>query len=302
MDFFKYFRGFIEDGLNERLDAKERATRPFRIYADVGDADFDKRDINDVIGKKYGILSMISSNISPLSTLKFAEINTQCEIVINVDGMEISEDEPGYSEYKPVSETRSIISDFISEYHGKSFYIKDDDNTTNYSVTPTFDFSTVSSAALTTSNFGKIVPMRFTASCIFVQNGVNADSVRYSIKYNNKTFELYTIEATESMTSSTEGQTHNGEAKSVSTVQESKYAVELVTPLTNNEFCIKLLDILNNGTDNTIYELSVSYDLDGTNNPIVYSHNVIISNVVLTAQRPENVGVNISFIDGDDFN
>lgn len=298
MEFFKHLKTIIETGLNEQLTDEEARLRPFCIYEDVGDFDFSERNINDIIGKKYGVLSLIGSNVSPLTTLKFAEITAQCEIVVNVDEMEMDPDDPTCMRYAPVAEMRREIESFIATYHGVSRYVTDTEKNETYSVTPTFTFAASGTYTVTTSNLGKIVPLRFTVNCVFVQNGVSSDSVRYTVNYAGTDYDLYAIDASENMIGTTEGQTHNGDIKTSNTVQEAKYGIELSMPLTSNPFCERLLDILHNGTDNTDYPLTVSYVM-GENTVKSYTHNVIIMSVSLSAKKPLNVGLNISFIEAD---
>ena len=301
MEYFKYLKNFIETGLNEQLEDKEVTIRPFCIYEDLGDFDFAKRSINDIIGKKYGVLSLITSNISPLSTLQFAEITAQCEIVVNVDEMELEDenDQNSCLKYAPVAATRKAIENFVAKYNAKAHYTSDEEGV-SFSVTPTFEFATAGSFAVATSNLGKIVPLRFTARCIFIQNGVSSDSAKYTVEYGGKNYELYTIEASETMTTSAEGQTHAGESLSVATIQEAKYGVNLVMPLTNNDFCRKLIAVMHNGADNTLYKLTVSYELDSSPESVIsFDHDVIITTVSLSVNRPRNIGLNISFVDGD---
>lgn len=301
MEYFKYLRNFTEEGLNEQLSNEEVSACPFCIYEDVGNFDFATRNVNDIISKKYGILTLTSSNIAPLSTLQFAEITAECEIVVNVDEMELedSENQNSCLEYAPVASTRRAIEEFISKYNAKARFVTDA-NGTVFSVTPTIEFANAGGFKVATSNLGKIVPLRFSVRCIFIQNGVSSDSVKYTVRYNGEVYELYTIESSETMTTSAEGQTHSGERVSVATVQEAKYGVNLVMPLTNNSLCKKILDILHNGADNSIFPLTVTYDLSGNEGGSVsFEHNVIITTVSLSSNRPRNIGLNISFVDGD---
>lgn len=308
MEYFKYLKKIIEDGLNEQLTDEEQQFRPFCIYEDVGNFDYADRNINDIIGKKYGVLSLIGSNISPLTTLKFAELTAQCEIVVNVDDMETDpdSDDPTCMHYAPVAAARKAIEAFIAENHGVSQYVTvtepgedGESSEVTYSVTPSFTFATAGSFVVATSNLGKIVPLRFTVNCVFVQNGVSSDLVRYTVNYEGKDYDLYAIDASETMIGTTEGQTHSEAIKTSNTVQEAKYSIELSMPLTSNPFCKKLLDVLHGGADNTSYLLKVSYPMGAENNA-EYEHNVIISSVSLSAKKPLNVGLNISFLESDE--
>lgn len=297
MEYFKYLSKMIEDGLNAQLSSEEQQFRPFRIYPDVGDFDFATRDLNDIIGKKYGVLSLVASNISPLTTLKFAELTAFCEIVVNVDEMTDVEGDESVMEYAPVAAARKAIEDFIADANGVSIYDE------GFSITPIFELATAGNFKIVTSNLGKIVPLRFSVNCVFVQNGVSSDSVHYKIEYQGNEHELYAIEASENMVGTTEGQTHNGDTKTSNTVMEAKYSLELSTPLTSDDFCLKLLDIMHNGTDNTAYPLTVSYvigvDEYGDDVTADYTHYVIITNVSASVQKPKNVGLNITMLEAD---
>lgn len=297
MEYFKYLSKMIEDGLNAQLSPEEQQFRPFRIYPDVGDFDFATRDLNDIVGKKYGVLSLVASNISPLTTLKFAELTAFCEIVVNVDEMTDVEGDESVMEYAPVAAARKAIEDFIADANGVSIYDE------GFSITPIFELATAGNFKIVTSNLGKIVPLRFSVNCVFVQNGVSSDSVHYKIEYQGAQRELYAIEASENMIGTTEGQTHNGDTKTSNTVMEAKYSLELSTPLTSDPFCLKLLDIMHNGTDNTAYPLTVSYvtgvDEYGEDDTVEYTHNVIITNVSASVQKPKNVGLNITMLEAD---
>lgn len=295
MEYLNELRKIIEDGLNAQLTDEEMRYRPFCIYADVGNFDYASRNINDIVGKKYGVLSLVGSNVSPLTTLKFAELTAQCEIVVNVDEMTVDADDIGCMHYAPVAEARQALTDFISAYNGKSR------STTiggkDYTVTTTFTLATAGSFVVTTSNLGKIVPLRFTVTAIFVERGVSSDNVTYTIRYNGANYTLYAIQASENMVGTSEGQTHSGDSRVGNTIQEAKYSLELSMPVTDNDLCKHLLSLIHNGVDNQALKLTVNYGVDGLSG---FEHWVIVSNISLSVQRPQNVGINLSFIEADD--
>ena len=298
MEYLNELRKIIEDGLNAQLTDEEIAYRPFCIYADVGNFDYASRNINDIVGKKYGVLSLVGSNVSPLTTLKFAELTAQCEIIVNVDEMTTDQSDETYMYYAPVAAARKAIEDFISEYNGMSTSVTDtDEDETNYTVTTTFSLASAGSFVVTTSNLGKIVPLRFTVNAIFVQNGVSSDNVKYTITYNEDDYELYVIQASENMVGTSEGQTHSGDSRVGNTIQEAKYSLELSMPLTDNPLCEYFIQLLHNGVDNTPLPLTVRYKKTPG---VGISHLMLVSNISLSVQRPQNVGINLSFIEADD--
>lgn len=294
MEFFNSLKKIIEDGLNEQLDDEELRFRPFCIYADVGNFDFATRNLNDIVGKKYGVLSLVASNISPLTTLKFAELTAQCEVIVNVDEMVADPDDINCMHYAPVAEARNAITNFINENNGVS--ISDTIDGINYTVTTTFTLATAGSFVVTTSNLGKIVPLRFTVNAIFVEDGVSSDKVTYTINYGGIGYKLYAIQASENMVGTSEGQTHSGASRVGNTIQEAKYSIELSMPVTDNPLCRHLLSLMHNGVDNTPLALSVNYGIDNFSG---FTHQMLVSAISLSVQRPQNVGINISLIEAD---
>ena len=127
MEYLNELRKIIEDGLNAQLTDEEMEYRPFCVYSDVGNFDYASRNINDIIGKKYGVLSLVGSNVSPLTTLKFAELTAQCEIIVNVDEMTADQSDQTFMYYAPVAAARKAIEDFISAYNGMSTSVTDTD-------------------------------------------------------------------------------------------------------------------------------------------------------------------------------
>jgi hypothetical protein len=99
------------------------------------------------------------------------------------------------------------------------------------------------------------------------------------------------------MVGTSEGQTHSGDSRVGNTIQEAKYSLELSMPVTDNDLCKHLLSLIHNGVDNQALKLTVNYGVDGLSG---FEHWVIVSNISLSVQRPQNVGINLSFIEADD--
>lgn len=297
MNYFDYVVKTVESGLNDELDATEQVNRPFRIYPDIGDYIPSKRNINDVMGKRYGVASVTASDISPNSSLKFAELTVLFELVINVDGMEVVELDTGESGYKEVINTREIIQEFISKYQGKSYKYVDGAET--YSITGTFECPQTGGFAITTSDLGKIVPIRFVANYIFIQNAVNSADITYSIRYLGKLYELYTIQASETMVTTTEGQTHVNNSVVKSTIQECKWGLEIATVVVDNPLFYELYDDMINGISQGGYELVKTIKFNDSKT-ITTTKKVLITNISMSVQPPNTVGMNLTMIEADE--
>ena len=141
------------------------------------------------------------------------------------------------------------------------------------------------------------MPLRFTVTAIFVQDGVSSDNVTYTITYGGTDYTLYVIQASENMVGTSEGQTHSGDSRVGNTIQEAKYSLELSMPLTDNPLCEYFIQLLHNGVDNTPLPLTVRYKKTPG---VGISHLMLVSNISLSVQRPQNVGINLSFIEADD--
>lgn len=293
---FSYLRKYMEDKLNSYLTQQERETEPFILYADIGDMVAAYRNLNTVIMPRFGLIRLTSSEITPLGTLTVQEITATVEVVVNVDRMSLTEN--NVSEYRPVARVREVFDALAEAETGQVQLItvqEDADTSTVYSVVPVYTLSNAGNFIQTTTEMGKIVPMSFRVTFTIIDNGINSDDVSYSLDGQT----LYCLEASETMTSSTEGQTHENDVLTVNSIQEAKYGADLQIVMTDSNICRELVRLMHQGIDNEIHTLTVSYNFHNIPQSI-YSKNVLITQISQSVKRPINVILSVSFIDADE--
>lgn len=292
---FQYLRKYIEEKLNSYLTPKEQDEQPFIIYADIGDMLEAYRRLNTIVMPRYGIIRLTSSEITPVGTLTVQEMNAEVEVVVNVDDMDISED--NVSEYTPVVRVREVFDQLAADETGQAqtISVPEGDSERIYSVVPVYTMSSAGAFVQTTSDMGKIVPMSFRITMTVIENGFNSDDVTYTLDGST----LYCVEANETMTTSTEGQTHEGDSKVGNSIQEAKYGADLQIVMTDSHICQELIRIMHTGTDNKVHNLAVGYNWHNTS-PGEYHHNVLIAQVSQSTKRPLNVFLSVSLIEADE--
>ena len=289
-----YLKDWLQKKLNQGLPDD---TELFEIYSDIGDIEPSQRSLNTVYKPRYGILKIISSNVAPIGSLRIYELVATCEILVNVDRMKRTD---SVAEYEPVKKVREIIDNLAISASAKAEPAKIDGTT--YSMIPVFTLGSLGSFNFVTSALGKVVPISFNVQLSVIENGINSSDMEV---YLDGT-QLFVTKVSETMAVSTEGQTHledNEEAsgsadgkRSVFLVQETRYGIDFVTPLTTSPICKRFLDVMHNGADNTVYTLTVKYKgIEGAE----YVHSVIIPSVSLSSEIPNNIGLNVSLVEAD---
>lgn len=282
----------LNDGLDE-LDEHEFAHNPFKLFVDVGEVERSVRNLNDVYSNRYGVISILSSNSTPINEVAIYNATVSVDLLVNVDRSILEGDNSG--EYQEVKDTRAIIDMIADKFSGVPFLHSEEKNT--YSVVTVFTLSSAGTFEVVSSKLGKIVPFSFTIDLSVVEQGVNSSNIHLFID----DVEVACSQFAEDMVSSAEGQTRLGKLKSTFNVQETKYAIAFVTPLLDNALCKEFLKIMHRGGYSIdvpvpVYKVTVGYDVS---DPVEYNHSMIISSIRLTAQIPNNAGLNIEMIESD---
>lgn len=288
-------RAFIEELLNAELPADEQLTNPFKIFADIGDAEKSYRALNTVYAKRYGVISVLSSNVTPINGLQIYNGTVSVDILVNVD--RVINTLPDLGEYEEVKQTRSILDTIAA--NSSAVALARDINGVTYSVVPVFTLSTAGTFEVQTSRLGKVIPLSFTVDVSVVEQGINSSEIKIYMKHNSSTSSGYgtPIQASqiaEDMVISSEGQTRMGSNRSTFNEQEARYSLSFVTPLITEWLQTDFVEAMHTGVSE-IYKVSVKYP--HFSNPFV--HIMKLSAVRLTAQIPNNAGLNIELVEVD---
>lgn len=284
------FRAFIEQTLNAQLPTAEQLTKPFRIFADIGEASASYRNLNTVYSNRYGVISVLASNNASINGLQIYNATVSVDILVNVD-QSIHDPRANLGEYQPVIDMRALLDKVAAENSGvtKDFII----DRISYSVTSVFTLSTASTFEVDAGELGKVVPMTFSVDVSVVETGINSSAI--SITIDDEA--VYASQIAEDMVASSEGQTRMGDSRSSFNVQEARYSLTFVMPLTSSDLSSRFLTAMHTGEISTPLSVVVKYGTK-TDSP-EYFHTMTISSVRLTAQIPNNAGLNIELIETD---
>jgi hypothetical protein len=184
---------------------------------------------------------------------------------------------------------RSILDNIAVNNSGiaRSFIIND----VTYAVTPTFTLSTAGDYMIDTSRLGKVVPMTFSVDISVVETGLNSSAITITIDGQ----EVFATQIAEDAVFSSEGQTRMGNSRSTFNIQEARYSLSFVMPLTTSALSMHFLRKMHTGDLSTPMVVTVTYGNEDT----YYDHVMKPSSIRLTAQIPNNAGLNIEMIETD---
>ncbi len=271
------------------IASKAMNTSPFKIFGDLGEMQKSFRNLNTVFTKRFGVLSVLNSNNTSIKGLQIYNATVSVELIVNMDRS--LGDSSG--EFDPVKMTRMILDGVSTTYSGVTQDLEI--NGTIYAVTTVFTLSNTGTFEAVSSELGKVLPMSFTCDVSVVETGINSSSISLTINGD----EVYASQIAEDMVISAEGQTRMGKSLSTFNAQEAKYSLSFVMPLTSSALSNMFLTAMHNGKavdENGNYlTVAVKYGSSET----TYTHHMMIASVRLTAQIPNNAGLNIELVDID---
>ena len=284
---------FLEGILNAELPEDEQLTNPFRLFADIGEAEKSYRNLNTVYAKRYGVISVLSSNVTPINGLQIYNGTVSVDILVNVD--RVIGTLPDLGEYEEVKNIRRILDTVAANSSAVAHTYND--GGVMYSVVPVFTLSTAGTFEVQTSRLGKVIPLSFTVDVSVVETGVNSSNIVISMRHRGSNGALTAIQASqiaEDMVISSEGQTRMGANKSTFNEQEARYSLSFVTPFITEDLQKEFVTTMHTGVS-AVYEVRIKYP------PFTdpFTHYMTLSAVRLTAQIPNNAGLNIELVEVD---
>jgi hypothetical protein len=88
-----------------------------------------------------------------------------------------------------------------------------------------------------------------------------------------------------------------GESRSTFNVQEAKYSLSFVMPLTPSSLSLRFLGMMHTGENLTPLSIIVKYGKGNT--APTYPHTMTVASVRLTGEIPNNAGLNIELVETD---
>lgn len=230
--------------ITERIQAgfNQISNREFKIFRDVGEFknSYKADNSNDITRYVNGIMEAIAPSILPIKNLEIITQSFRITFVIDMDAL--SKDNEG--NYIEISQIRNILETYIQENNAIPYYLSDNENKT-FEVTPTFGGVT-DGLATQLSPIGNVLPLYFDFSCVFVESGINTNTVNFIINGENMFFQEYST----SRTRTAESNMFANSSSQKTLIQANGISINLKMPLLNTEQSKKIEDDVWSGTQN----------------------------------------------------
>lgn len=242
------------------------------LFADYGEFERSYREHNDVIVPTCGILKMQPMTVTPLQGLFLASATGTIEIPADVD---------------KVALIRATIDNLAATCNGETETMRDAAGRT-YMLTFSYSTAYVGVERTAPNNTGKMIPVSMTMYCSIIQNGVSSCDVKVEFDGNPVFVTEFAVSHQRVADSYA---TENGMTKAA--ILQSVRSFDFISPLLSSPLGEAYRAAIFGAEGNEAHCLSVT--LDGK----AYHYLCVFGNTSATVRAPQNVGCNISLLEGD---
>lgn len=261
----------------------------FKIYTDVGEFQNAYRQDGSNTITRYinGVMETMSPTRMPIRNLQVLTQTFRIGFVLDMDLLE--KDSNG--DYVEVKTIRAILEKFIANYNGKPFYLTDGDSV-SFEITPSYSGITTGTA-MQMSPIGNILPIYLDFSCVFIQSGVNANTIDFIVNGENMFYQEYSI----TRTRTAETNMLANEPSSKTLAQANGISLQLKMPLLNTTQSKAIETDVWSGTQNEA--ICVERVRHLANNTTIYNAYIMIyGNNAENGSIGQNIGQVVDFVEG----
>lgn len=271
----------IENGLNAI------GTKEFTIFADIGEfkGAYRGENSNNITRYINGIMEAMTPTRLPMKNLEVITQSFRVSFILDV--ALLNKDDNG--NFIEVQEIRDVLEKYINANNGISYYATDSEQK-QFEITPTFSGVTVGTAQQL-SPIGDVLPMYLDFSCVFIQGGVNTNTIEFIINGKNMFYQNYTM----SRTRIAETNMVANEKSSKTLAQANGISLNLAMPLIDEEASKNIEDDVYNGTQNQA--ICVERYRANAKNPY-NCYIMIYGNNNESGSIGQNVGQTVDFVEG----
>ncbi len=242
------------------------------LFSDYGEFERSYREHNDVIVPTCGIFRMNPMSVTPLQGLFLASATATVDIAAEVER---------------VASVRALIDDIAASCNGETVTMTDDDGNT-YMVTFSYSTAYVGAERTAPNNTGKMIPVSMTVYCSIIQNGVSSCDVKLTLDGEPVFFAEFVASHQRVADSYA---TEDGTTKAA--ILQGARSFDFVSPLLSSDLGRAYRDACFGNEGNKAHCFTV--EIDGQ----TYAYIGVFGNLSASAQAPQNVGCNISILEGD---
>ena len=233
-----YLANYIETALNENLLGKQ-----FLIFADEGDLVKSTKYGNQVKTYTHGLLEVISSQVTPVKSLRYQEMSMQLMIIADLNyGGKLIAGDLDREQSRNLVEIKSCLDGLINALNGQAVSITDDDRT----YTMAFSFSQPTDGQkMSLGEISDGLPLYLNFSVVLFENGVNGSDYDIIIDGENQYFTSAVI----SRVKVTEQNPHYNGNNSKASILNNGLGIDLIIPQTTSTVSGKIENEILDGTD-----------------------------------------------------
>ena len=242
------------------------------LFADYGEYVKAFRIHNTVHVPLCGMFRMNPMTVTPIQDLFLASATANIEIAAEADNVE---------------EVRNLLDSIATSCNGETVTMVDESGTL-YTVTCSYSTASVGVERTAPNQTGKMIPIIMTAYYSIIQNGISSNDVQISIDGRPVFYTEFSInhQRVADAYATDEGVTR-------AAMLQSARSFDFVTPLLSTELgALYRKAIFENG-DNNAHCFTIKFG------DAFYAYIVTFGSAAGTARAPQNVGCNISLMEGD---
>ena len=257
---------------NEQFRTYLAGKLDIKLFADYGEFERSYREHNEVIVPTCGIFKMQPMTVTPLQGLFLASATGMVEIAAEVDR---------------VAQIRALIDELAATCNGETVTMEDEDGKT-YLVTFSYSTAYVGAERTAPNNTGKMIPVSMTVYCSIIQNGVSSCDVQLELDGEPIFFTEF-IASHQRVADSYA--TDEGTTKAA--ILQGGRSFDFVSPLLSSTLGAAYRKAIFGNEGNKAHCFTVT--IDGQ----FYGYIGAFGNTSASTQAPQNVGCNISILEGD---
>lgn len=242
------------------------------LFSDYGSFESATRDGNTIKTPICGVYRMNPMTVTPLQGLLLASATANVDIAAEADS---------------VAYVRALIDSVAASCNGETVTMEDSDGK-SYIVTCSYSTAYVGTERTAPNNTGKMIPVSMTVYYSIIQNGVSSNDVKLTFDGEPIYFTEFSVSHQRVADSYA---TEEGTTKAA--ILQGVRSFDFVSPLLSSNLGKAFRTAILGNEGNKAHCFTVT--LDGE----TYAYIGVFGNLAATAQPPQNVGSNISILEGD---
>lgn len=277
---------FLANQIESNLNTNDLGIQ-FLIFADEGDMQKTIKKGAYIEKYTHGLIETLSSTIVPIKNMNYLTITAQVMILVDLaDTGYVTEGEKHRTQSNNLINIKQCVNELIQNLNGRVVNVEDENKT--YTLTMGFN-RPISGQKMSLGEISEGLPLYFTVTFNFFENGVNANDCKIIINNENIYFTRAVISKIKTSDQNEFAEISGGRTCALI----GGKSIDLVIPCVNTDISRLIMqDILEDDFLNKAIAIRIETPL--------YSKNFIgiLGNETVSMEAGTNLGYNISLVQG----